>query len=135
MHCLTHSTNLQKTNGVRKQEQLVAEVEMKTVARLKLQSAQLDKPMVFQGWLVKPTLSPQERTIYFATHSLWHHQQIIHLQIQSADAAHMMLLSIETPMVVEKVKPQQVKNLLQQVVLYLYTMHALRLHHHAFQNV
>ena len=129
---LTHPSKKNKKQkvswGTEEQRQIMVQVETQMIERLQAQSDQLDLPIFFQGWMIEPQMNPGHQYIYYATHSLWNNQQVIHLQAQTIDHSIYMMVSIETPIQNQWMTQSAALRLISQIMMY-YQEHVYLVNH------
>tara|TARA_B100001094_G_scaffold312781_1_gene349827 strand:+ start:6444 stop:7121 length:678 start_codon:yes stop_codon:yes gene_type:complete len=104
--------------GTKEQKQMMIRVETQMIDRLQTQSNVLGLPIFFQGWIVEPQMNPTHQYIYYATHSLWNEQQVIHLQAETLDNSKYMIVSIEAPNQNNKLTSEATLRLMTQIMSY-----------------
>ena len=94
------------------------DVESDAMTRLQAQSEKINIPVFFEGWMVEPRINPEYQFIYYALDTLWDDQQIIHIQAQDLAQKKILMVSIEAPRQVLKLRAANVARLIEQVLQY-----------------
>jgi hypothetical protein len=77
-------------------EEAIASIETELAAGLRAQGEQLGIPIVFDGWLVYPTLDPEKHVLYYATKSTWNGETNINVKASFFDRKGYVAFTIVT---------------------------------------
>lgn len=104
--------------GSFEKRKLMVDVESDAMTRLQAQSEKINLPIFFEGWMVEPRINPEYQFIYYALDTLWGDQQIIHIQAQDMAKNKIVMVSIEAPRQIMKLRATNVARLIEQVLRY-----------------